>query len=544
MKPLLLSIVFLFLGVTRAQEPSDSTIFRAMQHELDRTLTEFSLPTAKYRPHYIRFMLFENTSVDIEAKLGALMSPVFEVRNSWVSPLVLFSDSFLTPLTPAKAIEAGRDVSYSNIRRALWKATDQQYRENYDLHDKDARKLSTLSTSWVNPSLLFWQPNPGIQYIRSDSLNFAIPYWTRHAIQLSDEFKRYPELLDSRVIISCNKLNYYSVSSEHSILKIPNYVVSISMEAKVKGHDNMIYTDRIERYAKSEYPFPTNDQLKNDIHHLSSSLLDLIHAPEMEDTYFGPVLLEKKAVGDFFFLDVIQTSISSKAFSLYFRVIEGLTRLDFSGVKICDPRLSITSYSGLSNYSGKPVFGKFEKDYDGFTPSPELKLVENGVLKAQFQHQFCPDRDISTTNAYLYYNPKTQAVARSFSPGLLRISVSQGISSVKLRKQLLSMAKKKGLRYAYIIRQDYPLALFRVDVNSGREERVTHASIQLREQFGQKTLIEYVDASKEEYLFDFVRPNHNQVYTVVVPDAILMDNCTISPIPVSSNRIPNLIPRP
>ncbi len=548
MKILIVAFFSLFLSQLSGQEHPDSVIFRALSDEMARTRQEFRLPDAKYEPFYMRFVLIKAMNTQISASLGALTMPVNEEVSRMVMPLILFGDATDGQRPGGTTLlmgGAGQNDDYNQIRQSLWLVADRAYRRTYDAWVAEQKKKSEMQQSEINAENVEFTPTPAVTSIAPDLPAFNTKLWTDRAIELSKEFEKFKELYATRVQILLSWNGYYAVSSENVRLKVPSMVIKMIITATRNDAKGMPVKWDYSRSFENEAGMPSMESLKSEIALMVNELDALVKAPVEDANYTGPLMVEGEgSIGIFW--DAILGRASGGIFNK--AVVSSANNSSDLGKRLCDSRISLTVYSDKREYKGTPIKGAHGIDHDGFRPAPERTLIKNGVVVAQlaWKHHV-KDGSVPTGNTrYSAASTGTgMGLGLGFYPGFMHFSASEGTTVAKMRKQLLEMAAKRGLKYAYIMRKkEYQEKVYRVYVDSGKEEWVRTSPITpaVLSRY-QKSPMDLVAVSKTETLIDVPSTGPlPAVLTMVVPEALLFEEISLGK--VTGTIFPPAIPHP
>ena len=140
----------------------------------------------------------------------------------------------------------------------------------------------------------------------------------------------------------------------------------------------------------------------------------------------------------------------------------GGTLSDRLGARVLPESFDVTDDPRTSRFHDAPLFGAMEIDDEG-SPSREVKIVENGILKSLLSGRTPTPQTTATTGSVR---------GSGAAPTNLFVSLKNSKTDEELRQQLLSAAKQRGYDYGVIVRHtgDGSLsALMRLAASQGGE---------------------------------------------------------------------------
>ena len=467
----LFTIGFIFLHASLiGQSATDSPVIKALQDELSRTQNELVLPEVTHKPTYLRFVLFAYSQYQLVADQGVLQ-PEKSLDFVSFSPHILFRDAFL-PQYKHSVISWSmygfpKILSYNSVREECRRAVDSELKSQHALYLKDlqADNLRNLS---LTPALKASEPSlvrlahPGIDYRKGLTPGFDTLFWKQTVGDLGKYLQSNHALSFSRVAFTHRQYTTYSVSSEQVTLQIPKSSVLLQISVGMKspdGREERISSDF--QIADSCGIYRTEPLLRH-VQQLVATLTALTGAPRLEQPYNGPVLFEKESAAAFFEM-LLMSSFQSEWAAFPARIL-GHSPTPVNSVTSIDKRLNVTGYSDPSD----------SVDVEGFSPMPRIPLVREGMVNRPLTTQFSPRKELGSTGTFCYYpNPARLHFVLGYSLSRLHVETSKGVSGSRLKKDLLSEAKRQGLDSALIVRRLGSRMLFYlVDVTSGQEQLI------------------------------------------------------------------------
>lgn len=467
----LLTIGFVLLHASlTGQSANDSLVIKALQDELSRTQNELVLPEVTHKPTFLRFVLFAYSQYQLVSNQGVLQ-PGKSLDFVSFLPHIHFRDAFLPQynhsVIPSPLYRLSNILSYNSVREECRRAVDSELKNQHALYLKDlqADNLRNLS---LNPSLKASEPSlvrlahPGIDYRKGLTPGFDTLFWKQTVGNLGKFLQSNHTLSFSRVTFTYRQYTTYSVSSERVTLQIPKSSVLLQISVGMKspdGREERISSDF--QIADSCGIYRTEPLLRH-VQQLVATLTALTGAPRLEQPYNGPVLFEKEGATAFFEVLLMRSFLPEWDASPS-RIL-GNSPTSVSLLTSIDKRLSVTGYSDSSD----------SVDVEGFSPMPRIPLIREGLVSRPLTTQFSPRKELGSTGTFCYYPlPILFRPVPGYSLSRLHVETSKGFSGSRLKKNLLSGAKRQGIDSALIVRKlGSRLLFYLVDVASGQEQLI------------------------------------------------------------------------
>ena len=508
-----------------ASVENDEVIFSALEDELQRNKA-LSLP-GNPSPYYISYTLSRFRQFQVVGSLGGV---TYSMESPWMmhgGVQVMLGNyqrnSDLEYINKILSVKLPSDVDYDGIRRAYWTATDNMYRYALQCLQQKTVYLQQNPLPAEETAVADMQQLPAVKHeiTRAYSFEYDLEKLKDLVSELSGVFAEYKDLYNTSIQVSGCLSDVYRLTSEDIRLKQPNGVISINMSASVRTIDGINLNHKSSITELNPSDLPEMEELKTRVKNFAEELLKLRDATPMEEYYLGPVLFEGGASARIFMDDLLPQGrlLAQRTLTPQRGMLD-----EQLGRKIMDTRISIKNYTNLKEYNGTRLFGHYEMDGDGVTPMGELSLVENGIFKRQLNTRY-PTRKApeSTGSARFLLNPTTPTAI--VGPGTIHVSVEKGLSSSKLKKALLKLAKEEGLEYAYIVRSisGETSEIYRVNVKDGKETRVRSVSFKVPEL---TKLMDLGGISSEEKVMNFM-PN-GVAASMIYPSGIIVKNIELN----------------
>jgi len=454
-------LLVIFSGIV--SQAQNDVAMRAMKDELNRSISQLQLQKMD-KPYFIAYRLDDINQIEISAMLGSLTGEQpshvrligVEVR---VGDYNLDNSNYVSMQGLAGGMgrmlgsirQTPLDDDYRELRREFWLATDSQYKTA--LEDISAKRavLENRKRSDDLPDFSKESPTSEAEAPANSAADTA--QLKDLARDISAEFTATPQISSSSVEISYR--NFYSryANSEGTWFTRSQPLIKLQIHARTQAADGMPISDFIEVYGKHPSDLPTKDILIARTRALSARLVRLL-ATSALDHYNGPVLFEGDAAGEIFTqqfatgLMAVRTPLSDDSrFDMFFNQmmsqLGGGSFLDKIGGRVLPTFLSVTDNPLLSQYKGVPLFGGNTIDDDG-VKSRQTLLVDHGILKTLLATRVPVRGVLHSTGSRRGWGA---------TPSNLLITSDKPLTSAELRKELLRLAKARGLDYAIVVRR-------------------------------------------------------------------------------------------
>jgi len=524
---------------------NSAIILKAMQDELKRSLTEI-----KYEGHdapfYISYGITDTREFNVYATLGSLVqSGEYSNRGKSVRVLVgnysfndesLDNNLFSEPT--ANEIQLPIEDDYFGIRRALWTTTDVVYKGAAQKYKKHQSTLNAQHKSLNDLPHRTFAKLPSVQIIdTSSNYTLAEEKWRDYCKQVSAVFLSFPAVESSDAMVNISYGTKYFVSSEGTIVAVPQMLSMFHCRAQVKTEAGEPIFDNITYYAKYPDEFPPLATALQEAKGLAEKLTAMRNANALPEIYSGPVLFMGQAVAEAFASSLFsfrESLVASNAIlsANDFRP-ESSTNLDSRvGKTIADNTLTVTAKPTLTAFQGIPLIGSYKVDDEGVIPPDVLTLVDRGVLRDLLNDRSLTREDQAPNG-------------HSNGPAVINLTVDNAVAIDSLKNRLITAAKHEGLEFAIIVRghaqaRSGMVNLWKVNLDTGREELLRPAQLSdltlkhLRRILGASSDHEaYVALTEEGNLASFIAPN-----------ALLLEDVDLAPIKLPYLQQDKFVPHP
>ena len=543
------------LIATSTLPAQENMILSSIRKEVDRNKAELKIDKLQ-SPFYIRYIIYEDHTLDVNASLGAL-SNSSEYTRRLGNPTLLVGNyqqnnsRYLTPSIYYGWNSYPSQITIENdpqgIATSIWMDLDKKYKSAAEAYEA---KQAIIRHQNLNKEELeladFEQIEPVQLQVTPQKMNMDKAYWENFAKKASALLIKYPQINSSSVDITVGErtLYYYDTENTQYMLPVPYYKIKLGLQTMTD--DGQELSDDLYFEHPTFEQMPDLDTFITQCEDFISYFIQLKNAPIIDESYNGPVLFEKMALAEAFYYKFFTPgliakgkSIASKEMERYDgNAAEGNNQEMMTNKKIISRSLSIKSLTGSQTYNGMKLDGSYPVDAEGAVPGKELILVENGVLRNMLNGS-TPTLKNKHTNGHARYNVQRQTT--SVTPGNLQLISDETYSPEELKQKLLSAAKEEDLDYAYIIRRlrGYsPLAVYRVYLKDGREELVRGVNLP---DFTMRSFKRVLGATRTNYLYNTY---FGGLITYIVPEGLLLEELEVTRDNNLLLKTPYIVPQP
>jgi TldD protein len=479
------------------QAPADSRaeVLEAMAQELDRSRAELKMDGHE-APYFLSYQVKDYDHWEVSGRYGALFGDgrwrdrqvyvdvrvgSYEFDNSVEDRMDLDFTGKGASYVPRKVAPIEDDPLA--LRTALWLITDEKYKAAlFNFLKKRGERVYAVENPKRPPSFSREDPNRFIQP--------PVPFdadrarWAALAKRLSSSFNAHPELFDSEVRVSGDKVVRYFVSSEGSRLVTEHTLYSVQLSAVTRAPDGQLLDNSRSFYAPTPGQLPKEQEIEAATQKMIDELLALRAAPAI-DPYTGPAILEAEASGVLFHETVGHRLEGERQNDDN----EGKTFRGQVGVRVLPAFLSVVDDPSLREVEGTLLNGHYLYDEEGVA-GRRVPLVVDGVLRNYLLSRR-PTEGFLKSNGHGRSQGNLRPMARMAN---LVVDSKRQVGDAELKRMLIAEAKRQGKPYGLIIRditggntntsswgyqafKGIPRMVYRVDVRDGKESLVRGVEI-------------------------------------------------------------------
>jgi predicted Zn-dependent protease len=337
------------------------------------------------------------------------------------------------------------DDDEGSLKVAIWKATDDAYREaakailkvkaNVAVKAEEEDKAPDFSDDKANTRI-----EPKAQTL---SAQMDQSKWPEVLKRLSAAFKTHPQILRSSVSLQAASLTAYFVDSDGARIREPRFFARLAVYGTVRADDGMELDFFDDAEATSLEALPSEAEFQKRVDRAIDRLEALRKAPAIEP-YAGPAIITHRAAGVFFheiFGHRIEGHRQKDA-------DEGHTFTKRVGKQVVPEFISVTDDPTRRNFGDVPLNGFYLFDEEG-QPAQKVDLVENGILKA-FLMSRSPIAGFAHSNGHGRAMQGLKPVSRQ---GNLLVDSSKKMPFNDLRTKLIDEVKARGKPYGLLFEE-------------------------------------------------------------------------------------------
>jgi len=325
------------------------------------------------------------------------------------------------------------------IARVLWRLTYEQYRKARQSYTNVKTKTAVRAKD-EDDSPDFSEEKPST-YIESEKTPApAFPEqkaWEDLARRYSANFRQYPQIEQSMVVLYGERSRSYLVSTEGTKIVTTDAIFRIMIQGETRADDGMELM-RVETFQSSDpAKVPSEAEVAATVKKMAADLSALRAAP-LAEPYSGPALLSGRAAAVFFH-EVLGHRVEGQRQR---GRDEGQTFTKKVNEKILPEFLSVADDPTLRTLGGTELSGFYRFDDEGM-PAERVEVVKDGILK-NFLMGRLPVKNFSHSNGHGRAQSGMMPVGRQ---GNLIVTSSKTMPDAQLRSRFIEEIKKQGKPY-------------------------------------------------------------------------------------------------
>jgi TldD protein len=326
------------------------------------------------------------------------------------------------------------------LRHAIWREIDDRYRDA-------AEKIVMLR---ANQSVKVEEetPAPDFEPREGATDRAEVPplvvdeaQWEALLRRLSERVDNHPSVHKSAMSLQTQRTVTTFVDTEGARLVHGRRHYRVSMQLTSTAADGDEVNVFVSRDAHDPERLPDEATLVKWADEAVAELDRRLAAPRAEP-YVGPVMLTGRAAAVFFH-EVLGHRVEGQRQK---REDEGKTFAQMVGKRVLPRFLDVYDDPTLTELAGEQLNGHYVWDDEG-VKATRADIVKDGVFEGFLLYR-SPLPDFVTSNGHGRRSPGNPAEARM---GNTVVETSAPVPRKKLREDLVAMARKEGLPYAYIV---------------------------------------------------------------------------------------------
>ena len=433
----------------------EDLVLQAMQDELARSVAQLKIENLE-KPYFISYRVQETNSQSVSANFGGTLNRgeshrrrlTVEVR---VGSPALDNTNFAGPsslmqLVGGSGSSLAVDDNYTELRRQIWLATDQAYKQAVETLSKKKAAIQNKTRTDETPDFSAQEPAtitdrktmPPVDLAQAESL----------VRDLSAVFRELPAVATSSVSLGGgNEITRY-INSEGSSFVREEPGITLTVVAGTQADDGFTLDDHCVWIRRQWADLPPKTELIAAMRTLGSRLADLRGAALLEQ-YNGPVLFEGQAAVELF-SQVFAAQMAARkrpvaenpAYERAFAMLEN-PFLDKIGARVLPDFLSVTDDPTLTKLGDNPLYGDARVDDEG-VPTRAVKLIENGRLQTLLVSRSPVRGVLRSTGSQRGAGPL---------PSNLIVAARDGLDAAALKAELLKIVQQRSKEYGVVIRR-------------------------------------------------------------------------------------------
>ena len=492
---LALLATLLAAGPAPAPPPAAATdhrpaLLEAMSSELARAMDRLRLPGYE-PPFFVSYQLREMQGFHVAGRHGALTDDRWrQDRRVFVDVRVgsyALDSSGAEDSSPFLSADgpgwlAPRDAPIDDdpmaLRNTLWLVTDEKYKEALSSWFKKRGK-GVYRPDGEEPTQSFSREPPQRHVDPPLAFAFDRDRWRSEVREVTALLRGQPAVFDATMKVDAEKQVRWFTSSEGSALVTESALFGVHLQALARAPDGQLLENNRDWYGRTEADLPGPSELRAEARRLASELLALRDAPAL-DPYTGPAILSAEATGVLFHEAVGHRLEGDRQDDEH----EGRTYKGQVGKVVLPTFLGVVDDPTLASAAGSPLNGSYAFDDQG-VPAARAVLVRDGRLEG-FLLSRKPVKPFEHSNGHARSQGGAPPVARMAN---LIVTSSRQLPMAELKRMLIAEARRQGKPYGLVVREvsggntntatygyqafkGTPRLVYRVDVDTGREELV------------------------------------------------------------------------
>jgi len=442
----------------RAEDPA--AVLKAMRDELRHSQGLDSVNLEK--PYFIAYTVEDGQTFGAVATLGGILGttesrfrvPLVQVRvgsyqfdnTNYVGSGARFGSRYDIDRFPL-------EDSYAVLRRYLWLATDQSYKNAVEALARKKAALKNMSAGEPLADFAAAQPVHLLETLSDEKVDK--PAWIGRVRSLSAIFTGFPQLLTSSVDVQAAKAVRYLVNTEGTEVRTAGHALMLHASAVAQAPDGMYVHDGTGICSREYTRFAGEAELTSAVRKVAQNVAALAQAP-LGETYNGPILFEGVAAAQLL-AELLGPNLvlTRKPVNEPGRpnLVAGSELEGRQNGRVLPEWMDVVDDPTLTEWQGQPLFGNTRVDIEGVL-AKRLPIVEKGILK-NFLLTRQPVRGFAESNGRAQLPGSFGADSATISN--LIVTASQTVPAKDLKKQLLQICQSRNQAYGLIVRKlDFP----------------------------------------------------------------------------------------
>lgn len=432
---------------------ADDVVMKAMRDELDRSMKQLQLEQLE-KPYFVSYHVQDRTSLDTSATFGALLSGglararylTVQVRvGSYQSD----NSNFMTYPPAANGLAENIllpvDDDYQELRRQIWLATDEAYKEALEMISRKRGALENRKAREDLPD--FSKEDPATSLEPFSPIKMDLAQAQALVKNLSALFRQSPEIYTSSVSVAVTDTRSWYLNSEGSAVTNETSGATIMAVAETQAVDGTMLPAWNMASARSMEALPKESELASRIRKLADILTRDRQAPVV-DRYNGPVLFEGAAGAEVLSQAFIPKLLAMRTPASDNPQMEAYAGQNVSklqdriGSRVLPRFMTVVDDPTQTSYQGTPLVGGHAVDDEGVR-AHATTLIDGGYLKTLLNSRDPVSGIPQSTGSFRTFGAQ---------PSNVMVTATEGMSEDELKNMLLSMVKQRNKEFGVIVR--------------------------------------------------------------------------------------------
>ena len=447
----------LIVALAATAAAQDDVLFRAMQDEMDRSMTDLRIEGMD-PPYFLSYGIQDVDAVRVEARYGALVrSDVTKARYLYVECRVgdpsFDNSNFVGSWQDLNRQRAGvvEEDDYDALRHSIWLTTDGAYKNALE---QLARKESYIQAHPQKEAIPdFSAAEPFVHMEEPVALVVDSDAWEDEVRAAADVLGEYPSLQDWRVTFSGVGANKRYLNSEGSSHLKGGLFSDIEVAATAQAEDGQRVTNFLRYSTRGGDALPAGEELAADVREMAGELEALV-AAETLDEYAGPVLFTDYAAAQFIAqlfagqLSPVKSPLLAEEWMQDY--MPGAKLAGKLNRRVMPEFMTVTDEPTRESWEGMKLGGYKLVDDEG-VPTEDVTLVEEGRLVGLPTGRG-PTKKLTESNGHAITFPNQWTV-----PAASNLFVESKKTTTDLVKELRNLARDFDSEFGLLItRLDVP----------------------------------------------------------------------------------------
>jgi predicted Zn-dependent protease len=448
-------------------------LLEALLTELDRSKGQLKMDQVQ-PPYFVEYRVSEVEDIGAEAAFGALR------ENQHIHARVLrvvvrigdYKQDSHFGRSQGESTLLPLDNDPIALRHQIWLATDDAYKAaGQGLAEKQAA-LKQFSVD-PNPVDDFAKAPPMIAVEPTVSLKVDEAGWKKTLEEVTDLYRKYPDVQSVTASARFTAVNEYLVNSEGTVTRSGKTTYSVTLSSSAQAADGMRLSRSPAFMVARAEELPTREKLVGEAKKMLDTVVALRQAPIVEEEYRGPLLFAPDAANDIVASLIGQNVLGQKPQLGKPNRTTGAFATSYK-TRVLPNFLSVVDDPTMKEFQGKSLVGTYAVDSEG-VKAQTVNTIENGTL-ANYLIGRVPIRDFPASNGHGRAAPGSPPGP---SLGVLLVKSSDAQPAEELKKKVVQMVTEQGKEYGYRVETlgpgNSPRLLYRVYAKDGHEELVRGA---------------------------------------------------------------------